>query len=69
MYCAHIFRNAVLADINITLGDLERELNATVTQLKNISEPEVFSCKRMSGFSDKTIPIPYTHVMWRSQVD
>ena len=60
MHCSHIFRAAVLAEINITLADLQRELNATVTQLKSISEPDVFSCKRMSGFSDETIPIPYT---------
>ena len=60
MYCSHIFRAAVLAEINITLADLQRELNATVTQLKSITEPDVFSCKRMSGFSDETIPIPYT---------
>ena len=53
-------RAAVLADISVTITNLERELNATVTQLKNISEPDVFSCKRMSGFSNETVPVPYT---------
>ena len=54
------FRAAVLADVSATITNLERELNATVTQLMNISEPDVFSCKRMSGFSNETIPVPYT---------
>ena len=54
------FRAAILADVSVTITELERELNATTTELKKISEPDVFSCKRMSGFSNETIPIPYT---------
>ena len=50
----------MLADISVPIINLERELNATVTQLKNISEPDVFSCKRMSGFSNETVPVSYT---------
>ena len=54
------YRAAILADISVTITELERELNATTTELKKISEPDVFSSKRMSGFSNETTPIPYT---------
>jgi len=51
---------AVLAEVTPTITALETELENTKSLLRNISEPDVFSCKRMSGFSDETIPVPYT---------
>merc|ERR1712119_42787 len=51
---------AVLAEVAITISNLENELNSTRTELRSISEPDVFSCKRMSGFRNGTIPVPYT---------
>merc|ERR1711915_402554 len=53
-------KTAVLAEVTPTITALETELENTNSLLRNISEPHVFSCKRMSGFSDETIPVPYT---------
>jgi len=50
----------VLAEVSTTISQLESELNSTISQLRNISEPDVFSCKRMSGFSNESVPIPYS---------
>jgi len=50
----------VLAEVDTTIRDLETQLNNTRDQLRNISEPDVFSCKRMSGWSNETVPVQYS---------
>merc|ERR1739844_853715 len=48
----------VLADAAITA--LQSALDTATAQIREISEPDVFSCKRMSGYTDETTPVPYT---------
>jgi len=50
----------VLASVDATISSLTGQLENATAQIRNISEPDVFSCKRMSGFSDENVPIPYT---------
>ena len=50
----------VLAGFAKTIADLTSQLLAVNTQIRELEEPDVFSCKRMSGYSDESAPVSYT---------
>merc|ERR1711892_549285 len=50
----------VLADVATTIADLTSQLLTATTQIRELEEPAVFSCKRMSGYSDESAPVSYT---------
>ena len=55
-----ILRADVLANVATTIATLTSQLDTATAQIRNISEPDVFSCKRMSGYSDESAPVSYT---------
>merc|ERR1711970_913249 len=50
----------ILAEVAALLTPLETRLNSTIGVVENNTNPDVFSCKRMGGWSGETIPVPYT---------
>ena len=59
-YLKPISRAEVLASVADTISLLTSQLDTANAQIRNISEPDTFSCKRMSGYSDESAPISYT---------
>lgn len=53
-------RSEILAEMRADLASVEASLTQTSEVVERIASPDVFSCKRMGGFSDETIPVPYT---------
>ena len=49
-----------MANVATTIATLTSQLDTATAQIRNISEPDVFSCKRMSGYSDESAPVSYT---------
>ena len=50
----------VLADVATSIADLTSQLLTATSQIRELEEPAVFSCKRMSGYSDESAPVSYT---------
>jgi len=50
----------ILAESRADLAALESRMTITSEAVEKIANPDVFSCKRMGGWSDETIPVPYT---------
>ena len=50
----------MLAGVATTIADLTSQLATVNTQIRELEEPDVFSCKRMSGYSDESAPVSYT---------
>merc|ERR1712168_553585 len=50
----------ILAEVAALLAPLETRLNSTIGVVENNTNPDVFSCWRMGGWSDETIPVNYT---------
>jgi hypothetical protein len=53
-------RSEILAEMRADLDAVEASLTQTSEVVERIANPDVFSCKRMGGWSDETIPVPYT---------
>jgi len=50
----------VLAEVSVELAAIKDDLSLAEEQIRNLTSPNVFSCKRMSGFMNESVPIPYT---------
>ena len=50
----------MLADVTATIADLTSQLTTATAQIRELEEPDVFSCKRMSGYSDESAPVSYS---------
>jgi len=50
----------VLAGVATTIADLTSQMATVNTLIRELEEPDVFSCKRMSGYSDESAPVSYS---------